>query len=228
MHLLITAATGFELAGIQARWPAGTYTGAAEVRYLVSGVGPVLSAVATTEAVLAERPDLVLNVGIAGAFDRELALGEVVHVTHDSFGDLGVEERDGSFTGAVALGLLDANEPPFVRGQLVSSSPFAFAKQVVGVTNATVHGSAERIARFRERSEAQVESMEGAAVAYVALRQNLPHVQLRAISNYVEPRDRANWKIGEALAALTEAVDALIAALPGASAARSARRQLGR
>jgi futalosine hydrolase len=44
--------------------------------------------------------------------------------------------------------------------------------------------------------------MEGAALHYVCLQMNRPFLQIRAISNYVTPRNRAAWKIGEAVMAL--------------------------
>ncbi len=47
-----------------------------------------------------------------------------------------------------------------------------------------------------------MESMEGAAVFYAALRFNTPCVQIRAVSNFVEPRNRESWEIGKALTAL--------------------------
>jgi futalosine hydrolase len=37
--------------------------------------------------------------------------------------------------------------------------------------------------------------MEGAAVAYVCERFDVPWVQIRAISNMVEPRNRSAWDI---------------------------------
>ena len=229
MKVLISAATPFELAGTQSSWPAGRYAGGLDVTYLVAGVGPAHTATELTTALLTQRPDLLLNIGLAGALDPELQLGEVVQVAADSWGDLGVEERDGSFTSAHALGLVDGDAAPYADGGWLDVSGVgAFAKTVRGVTVSTVHGSAASIEAFRERTEAQVETMEGAAACLVALRHGVDLVQLRAISNYVEPRDRDAWVIEEALAALAEVTDGLLSAVPGALAARSARRQLGR
>jgi futalosine hydrolase len=44
-----------------------------------------------------------------------------------------------------------------------------------------------------------VESMEGAAVAYVAAQLNINAIQIRSISNRVEKRNRNNWKIALAV-----------------------------
>jgi futalosine hydrolase len=47
--------------------------------------------------------------------------------------------------------------------------------------------------------------MEGYGVATAAAAAGVPFAELRTISNPVGPRDRAAWRLGEALAALTAA-----------------------
>ncbi len=233
MRVLIVAATPFELAGSTSAWPAvggdaARRAGSWALEYLVTGVGPVHTGVLLTEAVLARPPSLILNIGLAGAIDRSLELGEVVHVVREEWADLGIEERDGSFTSAQALGLLDGDSPPYSAGRLHVATEPAFAKQVTALTASTVHGAAESVAALRRRSDAQVESMEGAAVFLVALRQNIPCVQLRAISNYVEPRNRDGWRIELALANLTATVSRLLASIPGGGGAARATPPRGR
>ena len=237
MHIHICSATPFEYAGLVKRWPAGAYAGALHLSYQVSGVGPVHTGVHLSLSEEARACDLILNIGVAGAIDLELTLGEVVHVVREEFGDLGVEERDGTFTSAMRMGLVDGGEAPYRHGYLyppqdtaageAGKSFPAFAKTVTAVTNATVHGSADRIAALRDRTDAQIETMEGASVFYVAHVLSKPVVQLRAISNYVEPRNRDAWRLELALTNLTEAADQMLSALPGAAEARSARLQLG-
>jgi futalosine hydrolase len=73
---------------------------------------------------------------------------------------------------------------------------------VTGVTVNTVHGHEPTIAALLERGHADVESMEGAALLYACLLQGVPCAQVRAVSNYVERRNRAAWKMGEAIDAL--------------------------
>ena len=46
-----------------------------------------------------------------------------------------------------------------------------------------------------ERLNPQLESMEGAAFFYACEEYKLPCLQIRAVSNYVEKRNRANWDI---------------------------------
>ena len=42
--------------------------------------------------------DLAINLGIAGSFDRNIALGEVVEVTDDRFSELGAEDDEAFLT----------------------------------------------------------------------------------------------------------------------------------
>ncbi|MYS28400.1 futalosine hydrolase, partial [Streptomyces sp. SID7804] len=47
-------------------------------------------------------------------------------------------------------------------------------------------------------------AMEGFGVAEAAAAHGVPVLEVRAVSNPVGPRDRAAWRIGDALDALTE------------------------
>jgi futalosine hydrolase len=68
----------------------------------------------------------------------------------------------------------------------------------------TVSGSSfTATARF-EKYGCQLESMEGAAFHFVCLQERIPFAQVRAISNYVEARDKSKWKIKEAVGNLNE------------------------
>ena len=71
-----------------------------------------------------------------------------------------------------------------------------------GITVNTVHGSERSIAAVTERFQPQVESMEGAAFMYACLIHGLVFAQVRAVSNIVERRNRAAWKIATAIDAL--------------------------
>jgi futalosine hydrolase len=46
--------------------------------------------------------------------------------------------------------------------------------------------------------------MEGAAVFYVCLNENIPVLQIRSISNYVEDRDTTKWDIPLAIKQLNK------------------------
>ncbi|MEG2614755.1 MAG: hypothetical protein RR996_06915 [Alistipes sp.] len=57
--------------------------GKAPVPVFISGVGSAETAAAIARAVKAKKPDLIVLAGIAGAYDRTLAIGSVVEVTRE-------------------------------------------------------------------------------------------------------------------------------------------------
>jgi futalosine hydrolase len=59
-----------------------------------------------------------------------------------------------------------------------------------------------------------VESMEGAAFMYACLIHDVPFAQVRAVSNVVERRNRATWKMDEAIRNLGVAAVQILNSLP--------------
>lgn len=171
---------------------------------LVTGVGMVATAFSLGQ-ILSKRPvDLVVNIGLAGSLSATIHPGDLVEVKEEEFGDLGAEDR-GSFLDVFQLGLVEADQKPFSGKSLKSlrvNGLESGLRKVKGTTVNIVHGEEISIAAFQSRSMAEVESMEGAAVFYACGMLEIPCLQIRAISNYVEPRDRSNWKIAEAMQAL--------------------------
>lgn len=220
--LLIVAATPYEIAPLRERLSAH-YTEDqpfvfqrphVRITVLITGVGIAATAFALGRLLAQQSFDWVLNLGVAGAIDRSLALGEVVQVVAEQWGDLGVEEADGRFTDVFALGLAAGDALPYVEGRLsVKPAELPGLAWVQGLTVQRVHGYAESIAQCKALyPDAQVESMEGAAVFYACALSGVRAVQLRAISNYVEPRNRAAWQLGTAIEALNEVAWATIRA----------------
>ena len=58
--------------------------------------------------------------------------------------------------------------------------------------------------------DAQIESMEGAAFLMAASEMKCYSIQVRAISNYVEKRDKSKWEIPLAIENLNKTLDAII------------------
>ena len=68
-----------------------------------------------------------------------------------------------------------------------------------------IEAFAESIDKTKKGFNPDVESMEGAAVFYTCeYSGTVPFVEVRAISNYVEKRDKSKWKTGDAINNLCE------------------------
>ena len=223
MRILVVTATDAEVAPlVMALVPASrrssrlkAYTrGRHGVDILATGVGMVATAAWCSGVFARERYDLVLNAGVCGSFRPALPPGTVVHVTTDHIADFGAEDGD-AFLSVQQLQLLSADEFPWTSGRLVNSAPprnEALQRLPVGdaITVTTVHGNDATIARAVERYNPHVESMEGAAFMYACLVHGVPFAQVRAVSNIVERRNRAAWKLGEAVEALGAVVVEII------------------
>ncbi|MEU8606211.1 futalosine hydrolase [Streptomyces parvulus] len=176
---------------------------------LAAGVGPALAAASTaaalTAAALAGVPyGLVVSAGIGGGFPPHAPVGSLVVADAITAADLGAETADG-FLPVTDLGfgtVTHCPPPALVRAAATATG----ARPGTVLTGSTVTGTAERAALLRARHpDALAEAMEGFGVAEAAAAQGVPVLELRAVSNPVGPRDRAAWRIGEALAALTDA-----------------------
>jgi futalosine hydrolase len=180
---------------------------------LITGVGSTATAFHTGQFLAQNQPDLTINAGIAGAFDRNFQLGDVLNVTTERFGDLGVEEADGRFADLFELGLLEKNTPPFVNGLLrnPAGEEGSFLPPANGLTVNKVHGSVASVAAIQAKyPDAQVEGMEGAAFFYACLLAKIPFLEIRSISNYVEARDREKWNIPLAINNLNRTLIAML------------------
>ena len=178
------------------------------IEILLTGVGMVLSTYWLTKILSKRKYDMVINAGIAGALNHALEIGTVVNVVEDSFPETGSESENG-FLSIFELSLLNKDEFPFKNGilcneKLILSELVNLLPAVKGITVNTVHGKTDSIRELKARVQADVESMEGAAIMMVCLIEEIPFFQIRAISNYVEPRDFTSWNIPMAVSNLNK------------------------
>lgn len=171
-----------------------------EVDILISGIGTTSTTFHLTNALKDNQYQVVINIGIGGSLTSELSIGEVVNVVSEEFADLGIEKKD-EFLTLFETGFIDLNEFPFEHGLLKASDSNGLfnLRKVRGITTNKSHGRESTIAEINSKFTAQVESMEGAAVFYVCNWLGISCYEIRAISNYIEPRDSAQWNIPLAL-----------------------------
>jgi futalosine hydrolase len=195
MRLLVVAATKAEIQPFINSHP--------NVDVLITGIGMIATTYHLTKHLAKKKYDLVINAGIAGAFDRSIELGETVQVISEEIPELGAEDDD-RFVSLTDLGFMDPNCFPFKNGKLINDFRVENLNSFAGVTVNTVNGNATSIKNLVERCRPDVESMEGAAFFYVCLHEKVKFLQIRSISNYVEKRNRANWNIPLAIKNLNE------------------------
>jgi futalosine hydrolase len=182
---------------------------APDLTAIVGGVGPAASAAGAAAALARSTYDLVVCAGIGGGF-AALPIGTIAVASEIVFADLGAQTPDG-FVSASQLGF--GTDRYTVAPRLaVELADCTGGHLGTVLTVATVTGTAARAAELAERfPHAVAEGMEGAGVAAAAALHGVPVAEIRAISNAVGPRDRASWRIPEALAALASAVASVAA-----------------
>ncbi len=173
-----------------------------EIEIFISGIGIPLTTYSLTKKISTKKYDLIINAGICGTFNDDLYIGDCVSVVLDEFADLGVSYPDNSFRTLFDEGLMNSNIKPFNNGKLynpLKTNIDTELPKVTAITVNTVSGNAEQINFRREKFNPDVESMEGAAFAYVCRKENVNFLQIRAVSNRAEERNKENWDIPLAL-----------------------------
>lgn len=189
---------------------------------LISGIGMVAKAFWLGKYLSEKKYDFALNTGIAGSFASEIKIGEVVNVIRDQFSEIGALTSAGFLT-ASDLHFNDFDTFPFRSGVLINQTDFTKSgiqslKQVTGITANTVHGEKHSISSVVDLFHPDIETMGGAAFIYGCLIEKIPCAQIRAISNFVEVRDKSRWNIPLAVKNLTtttlEILDSLNKSIP--------------
>lgn len=214
MNILIVAATTFEISPLldhmEETWEKPSFfeykKGDVSIFPLITGVGATMTAFAMARYLGMPDIDLAINAGICGTLSPYLELTEVVEIFEDRFADIGIEEKDGSFTDIFELELHDPNVFPYTNGWIsnVTATYDAQLPRVRGITVNKVHGEQNSITQIKAKYAADVESMEGAAFLMAIKNFDVDGLQIRAISNHVEPRNRANWKVDGAIEKLND------------------------
>lgn len=207
-RLLVVTAVEIEAEALRAGLRAATATVAPV------GVGPAAAAAGTARLLaLAESAGQpysgVVSAGIGGGFAGRAAVGATVLGSRSVAADLGAESPTGFIPlDQLGFGATSAVADPELLARLRAALPHATVGAVLTVN--TVTGTAQTTQALAARHpDAVAEAMEGYGVACAALGANLPFAELRAVSNPIGPRDRAVWRIRDALMALTAAATAL-------------------
>ena len=174
-----------------------------DVRIECCGFGVAVSGVAAMHMLTRHRPDDVVLIGVAGSLDPALAIGTATafsSVSMDGIGaGLGSDHQSAESMGwkfwdgdrseiETTISLAGPIQPPRPQELLTVCSASATASEA-DLRRAGFHG-------------AVAEDMESFAVAAACLFAEVPLSVVRGISNVAGDRDKARWKIPEAIDAV--------------------------
>jgi len=170
---------------------------------LVGGVGAVAIAASTATALATSTYDYVINMGIAGGFVGKAEVGSLIIADEIIAADLGAETAEGFQTlEDLGLGCTRIQCDQILNSRLIKGLETAGITYAQGpiLTLSTVTGTAATTNELiRRHPNAIAEAMEGFGVATAARLHGIPVLEIRTISNEIGPRDRASWRIKEAL-----------------------------
>ncbi|HVZ57080.1 MAG TPA: futalosine hydrolase [Chitinophagaceae bacterium] len=211
MQLLVCAATPKEIQPFLDHHLASRQS--RNIDILITGIGLTATTYRLTRYLSLKRPDLVIQAGVAGGFSDQLPLGSVVAVRQETIADESVVELRQLRT-LFALSLVPQNQYPYRRGWLVNPHKEYLKrtglKAVRGISVNEITTRPRKIRFYRETFDPVVESMEGAALHFTCLMEQVPFLQLRSISNRVGERNKKKWNMQTSIQHLNQELIQLV------------------
>ena len=206
MNVLIVSATDFEVKPFHEKCKGVKVIGKKlkrcsykdhKIDFLVTGIGMVNTSFQLGKY-LSDKYDVAINAGIGGSFKKNIPIGTVVNIVEDCFSEMGAEDGDEFLTMEdIDLGdQIVRIKKPF-KNKVIKALPKHYA-----ITVNKVHGNEQSIKQVIRKFAPEIESMEGAAFFNACNEVGLFCAQIRAVSNYVERRNKNNWNIPLAIETL--------------------------
>jgi futalosine hydrolase len=200
MNILLIAATAKEIEPFLQHYRNSQTS--LNIDILITGIGLTSTTYHLAKQLQLKRPELVIQAGVAGCFDKQLSLGSVVILNQDIIADESVVELKKLKT-LFDLKLVPQNQFPYNKGWLINSNSTFIKrvgiKTVKGISVNQITSSKEMIAFYKNKFNPVTESMEGAALHYVCIMEKIPFLQVRSISNYIGERNKKKWNMNESI-----------------------------
>ena len=193
MQILLVAATEMEIAPFIKNNPS--------VDILITGVGIPATTYQLTKRIHQFDHDMIIQAGIAGAINSEIALGKVFAINTDRFADIGIMETN-HFFSLFETNLAKANTFPFANGGLTNRNDYlrhCGLEICDAITVNLISDDTRHAATQANKFNAELETMEGAAFHFVCLQEEVPFLQMRAVSNYLGERDKSKWSLQKSI-----------------------------
>ena len=209
MNCLIVAATPIEISPIINELRNGKLVNVSvNLDVLVTGIGLTATTYALSKQFSIRKPDLVIQAGVGGCFDKNIPLGTVVAIKKEAIADQSVIELNQLKT-MFDLKLVPQDQFPFKKGWLINDNPLLKKlklKKVTGISVNEITTDSKKVKFYKEHFSPVIESMEGAALHYVCKMESVPFIQLRSTSNYIAERNKKKWNMKESIINLNTAL----------------------
>jgi futalosine hydrolase len=213
MNCLVVAATVIEITPFLERYRAKKDLSAhINIDVLITGIGLTATTYSLTRQLQIKRPDIIIQAGIGGCFDKAVPPGSVLAIKQEAIADQSVIEA-GKLKTLFDLKLVPQNQYPFSKGWLINKSAALKKiklKKVKAISTNEITTSEQKVKFYKKTFNPVVESMEGAALHYVCLMEKIPFLQIRSVSNYIAERNKKNWNMKESIINLNNELISLL------------------
>lgn len=209
MNILLAASFTEEIAEtleyLEKNWTKKTFfeytKGDVSVITLSMGAGSTNAAFAIARQEAVGEFDYVVNPGVAIAISRTLDINRVYLLEQDCFGDIGLEEADGSFSDQHDLNWVDPNSFPYLKGFIKPKKLYnpTFLPRCSGITVNRVPGTLSNISAFEKKYHHDIMTLDGAGILYACRMLQLESIQYRVTTRFLEPWQKEMGDIEKAL-----------------------------
>lgn len=166
----------------------------------ICGIGNIYAAVNLSIVLEKHIYSHIIISGIAGAYNNDIELCSCFIVENESMPEMCLVDND-SFQSHYNNKLLPEKYKSLKFDTIDIFNNLKLKKGNSATVN-TLNHNKEFVSFIINNYKAEIENMESYGLALVAQKKRIPISQIRAISNYVSEKNRANWKIKEAIAVL--------------------------
>ena len=200
MKILVAAATPIEISPFLKQIRENPFL-FPKTDVLITGIGLTAATFSLSKQFQICKPELVIQAGVGGCFDISKPLGTVVAVKQETIADQSVIEINQLKT-LFDLKLVPHNQFPYNKGWLINKNEVikkVKLPKVKGISVNEITTSKQKKKFYENHFAPVVESMEGAALHYTCLMENIPFIQIRAMSNYIAERNKKKWNMKQSI-----------------------------
>jgi futalosine hydrolase len=168
-------------------------------RHLICGIGPVNSLFNLIISIEKNKPDFIILAGIGGAVkNSEILKNDVCIALTETFADIGRCEKD-SITPILIEDNINAQKKfdlqkywqNYLNSDILNK---LYIKPVDMITVCCSTAFEKRLSILQKNFDFRIENMEGASVAMVCEKFDIPLIELRGTSNYIS-ENKKMWDI---------------------------------
>ncbi len=165
----------------------------------------VVSSIRTTQLIARHSPKQVLLLGVAGALEDWVPVGDAVEFDEVICFGIGAGTGDG-FVSAAEMGWPQWPLSPQISDTICLTEDGAIASVTLLTCCAASANEQDVQMRLRKYPNAVAEDMEGFSVAAACRFAGIPLSIVRGISNRAGDRNKDNWRVGEAMVSVEASI----------------------